>query len=257
MEADRPLAEWAYVTPRFPEGLRETDFQRATPDIQSETAEVWFLSNHRPAAQPGRGGYGTPALAYDVAGAWGSESITFPINLLRDEFGTATDIAFTGLIKHLRKISDFWELIPTSELPSDEVRDPGLYTLETLKNDLDVRLNRLEISIQEIGRARGKIGDNQGPPLLNDMQQAAALAAIAEARDAIAHVDIKKPEEAKSALNGLRELAKALGVAVMLGLAKEFGKDLYHALPDLQLAAFHHAQAAVLGLEQWIRLLGH
>jgi hypothetical protein len=44
----RPLAEWAYRTPRFPSGIKRSDLTQA-PEIGRETIIVWFLTNHIPA----------------------------------------------------------------------------------------------------------------------------------------------------------------------------------------------------------------
>jgi hypothetical protein len=49
---DRPLAEWGYRTPRFPNGIKGGDLVEATPDIQRETMIVWFLTNNVPASGP-------------------------------------------------------------------------------------------------------------------------------------------------------------------------------------------------------------
>ena len=43
-----PLIEWAHVTPRYPEGVRDSALRFAETDIQLETAVFWFLANLRP-----------------------------------------------------------------------------------------------------------------------------------------------------------------------------------------------------------------
>src|SRR5690348_6546088 len=48
----RPLAEWGYRTPRFPKGLKRTDLERQSEDIQRETMVMWFLANHAPTEGP-------------------------------------------------------------------------------------------------------------------------------------------------------------------------------------------------------------
>jgi hypothetical protein len=44
----KPLAEWAYVTPRFPRGIKNTDLQYVDLAIQRETALWWFYLNLEP-----------------------------------------------------------------------------------------------------------------------------------------------------------------------------------------------------------------
>lgn len=50
--AGRPLAEWGYRTPRFPQGVKRSDLAGVTPKIRRETMIVWFLANHVPAKGP-------------------------------------------------------------------------------------------------------------------------------------------------------------------------------------------------------------
>ena len=56
----RPLWEWAYRTPRYPQGIKSNDLSSATPEVQRETMAVWFLTNHVPATGPYFGFSGPP-----------------------------------------------------------------------------------------------------------------------------------------------------------------------------------------------------
>jgi restriction system protein len=42
----RPLAEWAYRTPRFPQGMSGSDLSHANFEVQRETMMGWFQANH-------------------------------------------------------------------------------------------------------------------------------------------------------------------------------------------------------------------
>ena len=48
----RPFAEWAYRTPRYPQGIKGSDLTSATPEIQRETMVVWFRADYVPATGP-------------------------------------------------------------------------------------------------------------------------------------------------------------------------------------------------------------
>ncbi len=51
--ADNPIAEWAYVTPQEPDGVRTSALQYATSQQQTDTVRFWFLSNYEPFANDG------------------------------------------------------------------------------------------------------------------------------------------------------------------------------------------------------------
>jgi hypothetical protein len=48
----RPLAEWAYLTPSHPKGIKGTDLKIADAAVQRETLLVWFLQNYIPETGP-------------------------------------------------------------------------------------------------------------------------------------------------------------------------------------------------------------
>jgi hypothetical protein len=48
----RPLAEWAYLTPSHPKGIKGTDLKIADAAVQRETLLVWFLQNYTPETGP-------------------------------------------------------------------------------------------------------------------------------------------------------------------------------------------------------------
>lgn len=66
-----PLAEWAYVTPRFPDGISQSALQDASPEVQRETAIVWFSLNLEPYALGGG-----PYFGFARANAEGQSSQT-------------------------------------------------------------------------------------------------------------------------------------------------------------------------------------
>ena len=46
--AGQPLAEWAYYSPRFPDGIGVSDLAGAPIGVQREIALIWFWSNFKP-----------------------------------------------------------------------------------------------------------------------------------------------------------------------------------------------------------------
>lgn len=44
----QPLAEWAYTSPRFPNGYTLSDPEWSSPSIQQELVAFWFLANFEP-----------------------------------------------------------------------------------------------------------------------------------------------------------------------------------------------------------------
>ncbi|MGN6150347.1 MAG: hypothetical protein ACTHPD_17575 [Rhizomicrobium sp.] len=81
------MADWAYRTPSFPEGISRTQLRSASDDDQLATATYWFRSNFRPYELP-RGKYfsfgpGGPGFG---AGAFAPSPI-YAAQVIDEEFG--------------------------------------------------------------------------------------------------------------------------------------------------------------------------
>jgi hypothetical protein len=238
----RPLAERAYITPRYPDGISESDLLLAPAEVQAETAEIWFLSNYQPAtlsgAPLGLGGY-IPSAART------------PAETLRNEFGSPLEIAFNILAGRASLASAFWEPMP--DQPPSLAADDGqtLLTLPNVQDELRERIDHLERIIEELGAARGGVGHNQGPPLLDAPQLAAIVVATLQARDGISAGDKGKPAVA-GAQTALTDALMTLGKGLLGGIGYKAGKDVYSPAKHLAIQLFCSLHEVVALLEHWL-----
>lgn len=261
--AGTPLAEWAYVTPRFSEGIRQRALQSATPEIQFETAFVWFNLNFEP--------YGAwpyalpPSIGASATGlhqaAYAPDSLDSAA-ALSGEFGDILPGAV--VVEVANNLPGRWKLrqrpAPLSadptELPTDRVELGALIL---------ARLTATEDILRDLSPSPGEIGHN-GPPegfQLTPDDERETQAAISQARAAEvaegkasgtelqAAADAFKPLGVKIRERVLGMLA-TLGPAFAAGMAHEAGKTFAK-----WLLADEHIHELIALLEHAARLAGH
>jgi enoyl-CoA hydratase/carnithine racemase len=146
----RPLWEWAYVTPRFPKGIKRGDLSAEDEGTQQETMAVWFLTNYQPVSGP----YG----AYDIPQGHlryfdGRQSV----DLLRGEFRGL--VPEGGIESTAALFAGFWEpKYPEVAPPLDSQA-----SLAELSAALSAALPDFAAAVETLGPAHGQMGHN-GPP---------------------------------------------------------------------------------------------
>jgi hypothetical protein len=214
----KPLAEWAYATPRYPGGLGVSDLRMANESIQRETVLVWFMANLKPSkpapdpslqfaeadrSRPTRGpirgsrfarfGQGTRALSPLPARA-----------VLQEQFeGDIHDALIQALGVEL---GDNWMWIEPDELAPSTT--DASFPKASLQADLDV----VEGIIRSLLPEHGVIGHNapDGETPLTPEEQADVLAAIKRIREGLT-ADPTKAEEVRAGALGLAEGWQKLG----------------------------------------------
>jgi hypothetical protein len=196
----RPLAEWAYRTPRFPRGIKRSDLAQA-PEIACETMIVWFLTNHTPAKGP-YFGFAETSLSQHVGAFNTSTFNTTPFNggieiagFDQAPFfngGTAADMLrteFGGIVEQplLTEVADLfeglWEVLPADPLIDLENQSPAQRSATIV-----AALDDFADVVRTMARPPGGIGHN-GPPeddaSLSEDDQLLVLKANADARLAV------------------------------------------------------------------------
>jgi len=182
----RPFAEWAYVTPRYPEGLTATELSTSTQDLQRETGIIWFLSNLRPYNLAGG-----PWLHFDAPGKGWNQGYWAPSPLkaapiLRQEFGQVLGPeVIAGLADSLQGDWMWVErgaavFAVSSDVPQDR---------DEVVSGILARLDGIEAALNALAPAHGSIGHNRPPedlPLAEEDREA-GLAAVATIREAAAN----------------------------------------------------------------------
>ena len=247
-------AEWAYVTPRYPDGLLESDFQREPAELQVETAEIWFLANYQPAFPQFSKATNSRPMNSNPRGGYISSEIRVPADILRVEFGSATDIALNVLAGRLSLISAFWE--PKTDRPTllPLGGSSSSIDLASLREEMLDRFDRLERVLGIIGSGHGGLGHNQGPPLLAERDLVEAHALNQEGRSLVTATanDITRTE---STVAGFKNLSKKLAEGIAQGIGRKLGGDLYDAGLPIVIEAFHYVQEIIIGFSQWIEHL--
>jgi hypothetical protein len=207
----RPLAEWAYRTPRFPRGIKRSDLTQS-PEIARETIIVWFLANHTPAKGP-YFGFAETNRSRPIGALNTAALNTMPLNgsieiagfnqaplfnggtaadLMRAEFGGTVEQSLLTEVADL--FEGLWEMLPA---------DP----LVDLKNQIPTQrsatiaaaLDDLADAVRNITRPPGGIGHN-GPPeddaSISEDDQRLVLKASADARLAVMSSDYSAAEVA-------------------------------------------------------------
>jgi hypothetical protein len=232
MSFGKPLAEWAYATPDYPDGLRVSDLQVAAPNDQLETARFWFLSNYEPFPGDGRWfGFGEGHAGWDQ-GTWAPPR-DIATHILDEEFADALrpDVLFE-LSGYLNGRSAEWIRIqgqPPGMLPIEGSAAADLIPI------LIQRLQGLESEVKKLKSAHGNLGHNQGPSLLSDASIAQIEAGIAETQLAIE----KGPagaSHAEEAASIFKEVQKGL----IQGFAREAGEQVFDLLKPHFHVIFHY-----------------
>jgi hypothetical protein len=223
----RPLAEWAYRTPRFPSGIKRSDLTQA-PEIGRETIIVWFLTNHIPAKGP-YFGFGETIKSRPVGALDTTALDTTPLNgsieiagfsqapffnggaaadLLRAEFGGIVEQSPPTEITDL--FEGLWEVLPADPLVDLETQTPAQRSA-TIAGALDDFAD----AGRKMARPPGGIGHN-GPPedstTLSEDDQRLVLKASADARLAVTSSNYSAAEVAWGAAKPVFDrIASAIG----------------------------------------------
>jgi hypothetical protein len=190
----RPLAEWAYRTPRYPRGVKASDLSDATPGIQRETMVVWFLANHVPAKGPYFGFSGpTPrhspnsiplAQSIEVAGFNQAPFFSGGLapDLLKTEF--AEFVRQPVILEVAGLFDGLWQHLPPEPIVDFEKQTP-----EEQKTTLVSILDELTKTVRNMVPAHGQIGHNGPPSTITDEETHIVLRATAEVRLAVLSSD--------------------------------------------------------------------
>lgn len=200
----KPLAEWAYSTPRYPGGLVVSDLRRAAEGVQRETALIWFLAN----LEPFKLGPG-PWFAFDVPGAGFGQGYWAPSPLvagsvLREQFeGVLPDDLIQAIGAALG--NDWMWIEPQA---STQPVGGGASSKAQLQADLD----GIESIIRSLVPEHGGIGHNapDGEEPLTPAEHAAALNSISRIRAGLA-AEPAKAADVKAGALGLAEIGQKLG----------------------------------------------
>jgi hypothetical protein len=220
----RPLAEWAYRTPRFPQGIKGSDLLNAAPEIQRETMVVWFLANHHLAAGPYFGFSGQTAPTQST-GSFNTHPLnSAPINqgievvgfgqgpffsggqapdLLKAEF--AEFVAEQVILEVAGLFEGLWQRMPSEPFVDFDKQTPE-EQITTLVSNLD----ELTEIIHKMLPAHGGIGHNGSPPITED-ETRIVLRATAEARLAVLSSDYRAAHLAWEAIS---PIVKKLGNSI-------------------------------------------
>lgn len=197
-EFGKPLEEWGHVTPRYPEGIRDSDLRWVSAEIQKETALFWFLSNFKPydlsTGGPWFGfsnadGSAPPNIAGFEVGRYAPSPIA-AYNVLEEEFEGVVDSLL--LLKLGETLGDNWML---KEHAGPEVALSG-----DDKETLIKRLDLIEERMSQLVPIHGGIGHNGAPddlPLDREIQE--------EASDAIRDLKSKIRAGATMSIEALRK----------------------------------------------------
>jgi hypothetical protein len=219
--AGKPIAEIAYVTPRFPDGIRGSDLAGLGEAIQRETMAVWYLANFTPAtgtyfgfgesqskegpALPGTGPFNTLALASSLRiGGFGNRFFyggRAP-DLLQAEFG---EIVTPSAISAVAAVFEgFWEWkLAKPTIPHATVEDAKVAIIEAL--------NRFVMQVRAIAPEYGGIGHN-GPPdedLVTQEEEAILFKADSDLRIALS--SSTDPANIEAAWSPVAEISAKLG----------------------------------------------
>lgn len=223
----RPLAEWGYQTPRFPQGIKGGDLGEVASEIQRETMIVWFLANHIPAKGPyfgfsgpdrttGGGALNTAALnelplngSVEVAGfnqgRWFNGGTA--ADLLKAEFGNLVEAP--PIAEVARLFPDLWEMLPPEPLVDLENQTPAERSAT-----IAATLDELAGAVRTLAPQHGGMGHNGPPedgPSMTEDEQRVVLKATENARLAVLSSDYSA---ANAAWEAARPVFEKIGSAV-------------------------------------------
>lgn len=190
----RPLAEWAYRTPRYHQGIKGSDLSSATPEIQRETMVVWFLANHVPATGP-YFGFSGPPPTQTIGPLNTYPPNSMPLNQSIEIVGFGEGPFFSGgrapdLLK-----TEFAEFVPQpvilevaelfdglwQRIPPEPFVDFEKQTPDERKTTLVTILDELVETVRKMPPAHRGIGHN-GPPSITEEETHIVLRATADTR---------------------------------------------------------------------------
>jgi len=198
----RSLREWAYMTPRFPKGIKGSNLLSASLEVQRETMIVWFLANHVPAegkffgfagAAPIRALNTSPLNTTPFNG--GIEIVGFdqgpfftggtPIDLLKAEFKEF--VQEPALLEVAGLFEGLWQ-----SLPGDTYHDIEKQTHEDRVASLVAALDDFSHAVRKLPPEHGGIGHNRPPedvPTITENEKEIVLRATAETRISVLSSD--------------------------------------------------------------------
>jgi hypothetical protein len=249
LRADDPLAEWAYVTPRHPDGLPGSELRRVGPAHRLEVMRFWMVSNFEPLPPGPWFGFGATGHGFGQ-GVWAPPTWP-PEEILSDEFretAPAEDIA--KLSDEFAMRAQFWT--PLTDRPLDLVLN---HQVPASLTTVQATLERLEAAVAAFQKNSGGIGHNGGPEIVDKADLASIREAAAEAKVATA-----EGKAGAGRVAGLIARLKALarGMAPWIGVAGLIDKVSELDWSDITKAAinlFHATLEAATALQNWLSSL--
>lgn len=192
----RPLAEWAHVTPDFPDGITDTDLRAADPEIQRKTALCWFILNFERYDRT-KGGpwfrFAETAGAYGEGpygmGPYGGGFGTRPFAPVSVDALSALDQEFRGIISHdgIKALGDH---LGSDWMPRAQALglrdDDEAFSRADLQTALSGALDELSIALGPIlaQGAYGGIGHNHPPDSvpISDQERQDLLGTVAQVK---------------------------------------------------------------------------
>jgi hypothetical protein len=286
-----PLEQWAYYTPRFPAGIAVSDLGAASPDVQRETALIWFYSNFKryelgpgphfgfaqaqptPAATTSTFSDGSrfsdgssftqPAPEPTVAGFDQAPFAPVPVEAL-----AALDAEFADVLEDgvRRTVADALpgEWMRSWSGPAIHEVGEGAPSLSELGAAILTRLDLLQQAISELRPIRGGIGHNRPPAgsPFTAREQEDLRALIDRTRASVAGGGAPASDAAGAASGPLHALRERLGTWLLgqvntfvteanKAVAKETGKLVWAAL------AWAYSRELIALLQQLENLARH
>jgi hypothetical protein len=230
----RPLSEWGYRTPRFPQGIKSSDLSSSLPGVQRETMTVWFLGNYVPAVGPyfgfdqaapqstsTLGNFFLDRTPLDV-GVGGFDQAPFfsggqSADLLKAEF---KDIVRDDVLMQIAVIFEgLWEPIPDEPVVNLEAQTSSERTTSIVE-----ALDELAAVVAKLMPEHGGIGHNMPPadiPAITEEEKVVVLRATAETRLAVLSGDYSS---ASAAWEVILPIAKRVGEAIARQIDNGFTK---------------------------------
>lgn len=226
--AGRPLWEWAYRTPRFPRGIKGSDLQVASPEVQRETMATWFLANHVPASGPYFGfseaappqsaatlntsALNTTAPNSDIQIVGFGQGRFFnggrSIDLLRAEFKDL--VQESELLQLASHFEGIWDLLHGDTFVNLDTQTP-----DQRKASLVAVLDGFADTVRRLPPEHGGLGHNQPPedvpPVVTEEERQIVLQATAETKLAVLSSDYSR---AILTWKAISPIVKKVGTAI-------------------------------------------
>ncbi len=236
----RPLAESAYRTPHFPEGITATDLRLADATKQRATLAFWFLCNLKPYDLTG-GHY----FSFGVPGRGFGEAPWAPTPVVA---AAPIDAEFSEIVDDEQR-SAVAKMFPGEWMWIEPPSQPGATSPQELRSagdlqaELLTRLDQLADDLRRLVPDHGGMGHNLPPDELPVTleEQAAGLTAIERTLTAVASGDARDAESRWSdvrpylegvrswlaarlndlAIEGFKSVGKKLGTLTVMALAAQ------------------------------------